>query len=157
MCRRTPCCTLLCSEASGSIIIIIIIIIKARDKAHVRPSLLFSDDEDGLGAQNVRRCIQVAENDAALPASEKSKSSKKKAARGLIVCENEFRMMVTKAQAEANRALIGIFSVYRPHSTGRKQAAGASQRVKAVREKGRSASGAFHLWPTLGPLSLIHI
>ena len=80
-------------------------------KANVRPSLLFSDDEDGLGAQNVRRCIQVAENDAALPASEKSKSSKKKAARGLIVCVYEFRMMVTKAQAEANRALIGIFSV----------------------------------------------
>ena len=83
---------------------------KARDKAHVRPSLLFSDDEDGLGAQNVRRCIQVAENGAALPASEKSKSTKKKAARGLIVCVYEFRMMVTKAQAEANRALIGIFS-----------------------------------------------
>ena len=61
-------------------------------------------------------------------------------------------MMVTKAQAEANRALIGIFSVYRPHSTGRKQAAGASQRVIAVREKGRSASGAFYFWPTLGPI-----
>ena len=84
---------------------------KARDKAHVRPSLLFSDDEDGLGAQNVRRCKQVAENSAALPASEKSKSTKKKAARGLIVCVYEFRMMVTKAQAEANRALIGIFAV----------------------------------------------
>ena len=52
--------------------------IKARDKANVRPSLLFSDDEDGLGAQNVRRCKQVPENDAALLASEKSKAPKKK-------------------------------------------------------------------------------